>query len=72
MHRENRRGDRGQPCLTPFVRRTRALSSPSIRIYSSSWYNYLMPGEEVQAWQCVVDGPKVANGAQCRMLERSQ
>eukprot|EP00983_Pelagomonas_calceolata_P029921 936657-Pelagomonas_calceolata.AAC.1 len=40
MYRENRRGDRGQPCLTPFAGRTLALLSPSIRIYSSSWYRF--------------------------------
>eukprot|EP00983_Pelagomonas_calceolata_P054731 1143834-Pelagomonas_calceolata.AAC.1 len=32
----------------------------------------LSPGEVVQAWQYIADGPKVANEAQCCLLERSQ
>jgi len=36
--REKRRGNRGHPCLTPFVGCTRALFSPSINMYSSFSY----------------------------------
>eukprot|EP00983_Pelagomonas_calceolata_P017734 557047-Pelagomonas_calceolata.AAC.1 len=71
MYRENRRGDRGQPFLTPFVGRTLALLSPSEYIHHPGTFP-LLPGGVVQAWQCVTDGPKVANGAQCCRLERSQ
>jgi len=38
MYKEKRRGDRGHPCLTPFVGCTRALFSPSIKMYSSFSY----------------------------------
>jgi len=38
MYKEKRRGDRGHPCLTPLVGCTRALFSPSIKMYSSFSY----------------------------------
>ena len=38
MYKEKRRGDRGHPCLTPFVGCTRTLFSPSIKMYSSFSY----------------------------------
>ena len=39
MYKEKRRGDRGgHPCLTTFVGCTRALFSPSIKMYSSFSY----------------------------------
>ena len=38
MYKEKRRGDRRHPCLTTFVGCTRALFSPSIKMYSSFSY----------------------------------